>query len=127
MTTEPWPWLASINGNKKDLMVDDIAEKQYPAWVINRGLSYYPDTVMQSNFVNMHHHLDNRMAYDYLINSIRPRKRNEKWGQKNKSADLALICEYYGCDRRKGLTALSILTLDQIEAIKKKNNKGGVK
>ena len=45
----PFDYLNSINDTKQDLMVDDITEKQYNAFMVNRGLSYFPDTVAVAN------------------------------------------------------------------------------
>ena len=44
----PFDFLNEINQGKKDLMADDIdqqVEKQYNPFIINRGLSYFLDTI----------------------------------------------------------------------------------
>ena len=56
-------------------MVDDICEKAYNSFMVNRGLSYFPDTVVIANEMNKHHQIDNKLQYHYLINMIRKRKR----------------------------------------------------
>ena len=43
--------------------------------MVNRGLSYFPDTVIYANEMNRFHHLDGRLQYQFLINTIR--KRNQ--------------------------------------------------
>ena len=41
----PFEYLNAINTSKEDIMVDDITEKQYNAFMVNRGLSYFNDTL----------------------------------------------------------------------------------
>mgnify|MGYP000935935724 CR=1 FL=1 len=63
-----------INFGKKNLFKDDdknILEKDYNSFIINRGLSYFVDTVLYANEMNLRHELNNRMQNDYLLNSIR--------------------------------------------------------
>ena len=79
MTTNPFEYLTAINDTKKDVMVDDIAEKGYNAFMVNRGLSYFNDTVLFANEMNLNAHLDNRLQFDFLINIVRRRKRFSKW------------------------------------------------
>ena len=75
----PYQFLNSINHTKKDIMIDDIAEKQYVPFVINRSLSYFNDTVLMANEMNINHHIDNRLQFDFLLNIVRKKKRFSKW------------------------------------------------
>ena len=118
-------YLNSINDTKKDIMVDDLAEKDYNAFMVNRGLSYYNDTVIYANEMNKYAHIDSRMQYDFLKQIIRKRKRFSKWNKVDKSADVEVIKEYYGYSRDKAYQVLSILTKDQLDVIRKKISKGG--
>ena len=123
----PFEYLNSINNTKKDIMVDDIAEKGYNSFMVNRGLSYFADTVVIANEMNRHHHLDARMAYDFLINIVRKRKRFSKWIKPETVSDVEVVKEYYGYSNEKARQALSLLTSDQINDLKKKAYKGGRK
>jgi hypothetical protein len=123
----PFEYLNSINNTKKDIMVDDIAEKGYNSFMVNRGLSYFADTVVIANEMNRHHHLDARMAYDFLINIVRKRKRFSKWIKPETVSDVEVVKEYYGYSNEKARQALSLLTSDQINELKKKVYKGGRK
>ena len=71
----PFEYLKAINETKKDIMVDDIAEKEYNPFIINRGLSFFKDTILYANEMNIHHHLDHRVQFDFFINIIRKKKR----------------------------------------------------
>lgn len=123
----PFDFLNSINTTKKDIMVDDLTEKQYPAFMVNRGLSYFADTILYANEMNRYHHLDNRLQFDFLINTIRKQKRFSKWHKNESSEDVDAIKEYYGYSNEKARQTLSVLTQDQVIELKQKVYKGGKK
>jgi hypothetical protein len=127
--SNPFDYVNAISYTKKDLMTDtendELAEAGYAPFLTNRSLSYFPDTIMYANEMNMHHHLDNKLQFHYLINSIRPKKRFSKWAKKQEDNDLEAVKEYYGYNNAKGEAALSLLSPEQIQEIKRKLNKGG--
>ncbi len=123
----PFEYLNAINDTKKDIMVDDIAEKGYSSYMINRGLSYFNDTVLFANEMNRNHHLDHRLQFDFYINIIRKRKRFSKWMKPEVVSDVEVVKEYYGYSNEKARQALTLLTKDQINALEKKVSKGGRK
>ena len=123
----PFEFIKSINQTKKDLIKDEpLAEKDYKPFLVNRGLSFFQDTVLQVNEMNRLHFIDNKLQFDYLINSIRPRKRWSKWLKPDKIDNLEVVKEYYGFGNEKAKEALEILTDADIEYIKDKFIKGGV-
>ena len=123
----PFEYLNAINYSKKDMMVDDITEKEYNAFMVNRSLSYFPDTVFAANEMNIHHQIDSRLQFDFLINIIRKRKRFSKWDKKKINSDVEVVKEYYGYNEEKALQILSILSTDQLNELYKKVSKGGRK
>lgn len=127
MTTNPFDYLTAINDTKKDVMIDDIAEKGYNAFMVNRGLSYFNDTVLFANEMNLNAHLDNRLQFDFLINIVRKKKRFSKWFKPEIVSDLEVVKEYYGYNNEKARQALTLLSPENITIIKKKVNKGGTK
>ncbi len=62
----PFEYVNAINTTKKDIMIDELAEKAYNPFIINRSLSYFNDTVLMANEMNINHHLDNRLQFDFL-------------------------------------------------------------
>ena len=127
--SKPFDYLNSINTNKNNLMRDtyndDLAEKDYKPFLINRGLSYFQDTIMFANEMNFHSDLDNKLQYEFLLNIVRPRKRFSKWIKKEEDADLEAIKEYYAFGDQKAVQALSVLSEKDIEKIKTRLEKGG--
>jgi len=124
-------FIKSINTSKKkmeELNEDfETTEKNYYSFVINRCLSYFPDTIMQVNEMNMNSHLPAKMQYDFLVGSIRKRSRFHKWAKKNEDERIKDIAEYYGISSRKAVEAINILTDDQISLIQDVCKKGGNK
>lgn len=121
----PFEYVNAINLTKKDIMVDDIAEKAYTPFLINRSLSYFNDTVLFANEMNRYHHLDHRLQFDFFINIIRKKKRFSKWIKPQEIENLELIKEYYGYSNEKAKSVLSLLNNDQIEELKQRIYKGG--
>lgn len=121
----PFDYINSINSSKKDLMETKEDEKSYNSFMVNRGLSYFPDTIEYANTMNQLYHLDSKLQYQYLINIVRPRKRFSKWSKKKKDVDLELVMKYFGYNANKAKSALSILTPDDLKTIKKKLDEGG--
>jgi len=123
----PFDFLNDINYAKQNIMVDDITEKQYNAFMVNRGLSYFHDTALMANEMNLNAHLDNRLQFDFFINIVRKKKRFSKWNKPETVSDVEVVKEYYGYSNEKARQALTLLTKDQIEVLKKKVYKGGRK
>jgi hypothetical protein len=121
----PFEYLKAINETKKDIMVDDIAEKEYNPFIINRGLSFFKDTILFANEMNRYHHLDHRVQFDFFINIIRKKKRWSKWIKASDIDNLKLIKEYYGYSNEKAKSALSLMSNEQIEQLKQRIYKGG--
>jgi len=121
----PFEYLNSINHTKKDIMVDSISEKNYNSYVVNRSLSYFRDTVFYANEMNIHHQLDKKLQFHFLINTIRPRKRFSKWLKKSDPESLEVVKEYYGYSNEKARQVLSLLSVDNINELRLRMYKGG--
>lgn len=122
----PFDFINAINFDKKGLIVDDWSEKQYIPYIVNRGLSFGADTVIPANEMNSRPHLDRKLQFDFLINTIRPRKRYNKWVKADKVEAIELVKTYYGYSIEKARQALSILTSEQLDHLKQKLEKGGL-
>jgi hypothetical protein len=121
----PFDYLKSINETKKDIMVDDIAEKQYTPFMVNRGLSLFVDTVMYANEMNKFSHLDHRLQYDFYINTIKNRKRFSKWPKKLNDKNVDIIKQYYGYSTAKAEQVAPLFTKVQLNEMKRKMSHGG--
>jgi len=123
----PFEYINAINHTKQNVMVDDLAEKSYNSFMVNRGLSYFADTVLMANEMNRYHHIDNRLQFDFFINIVRKKKRFSKWNKPEIVSDVEVVKQYYGYSNEKSRQVLSLLTSEQIDELKKKVYKGGRK
>ena len=120
-------YLNSINYTKEPLMdtEDEQWEKKYPPFIVNKCLAPFQDTIMLVNEINQLHHLDKKLQYDFLLNSLRTRKRFAPWVKATKLENLEYVKEFYGYNNEKAKIALTILNDKQIATIKEKLYKGG--
>ena len=129
MSYELKDYLKSINETKENLMNSDdpMWEKKYSPYIINKCLAPFNDTIMLVNEINQRHHLDTKLQYDFLLNTIRSKKRYAPWVKADKLKDLEYVKEYFGYSNAKAKAALQILDNEQITTIKNSLNKGGRK
>lgn len=122
MKKRPFDFVKSINQTKEDLMTDtandEMAEKEYDPFIVNKALSFFPDTVILSNEMNQRSHLSNRMQFYFYLHSIRKKARFKEWPKKEKDSNIELIRKYFCYNDAKAQTALSMLTEDDIDKIK---------
>lgn len=123
----PFDFVNSIQFDKKELIVDEWSEKQYNPFIINKSLSFGADTVIQANEMNSRPHLDKKLQYDFLKNIIPAKKRFNKWLKKEKLEAIEIVKQYYGYNTVKAQEVVSILSQKQIDLIKQKLKKGGLK
>ena len=127
MSYELKEYLNAINFSKERLMdsEDEMWEKKYPAYIVNKCLSPFQDTVFLVNEMNMNHHIDNKLQFDFLLNTLRTRKRYTPWLKAKKEKYLEYVKEYYGYSNEKAKSALNILNDEQIKTIMNSLDKGG--
>ena len=123
----PFNYLNAINYTKQNIMVDDLTEKAYNPFMVNRSLSYFNDTVLFANEMNQHHHLDNRLQFDFFINIVRKKRRFSKWNKPETVSDVEVVKQYYGYSNEKARQVLTLLNTDQINELKRKVTTGGRK
>jgi hypothetical protein len=105
-------YLNAVNHTKENLLdtEDEDWEKKYPPFIVNKCVAPFPDTVMLVNEINQLPHLDKKLQFDFLINSLRPRKRYTPWRMAMILENLEYVKEYYGYSNEKAKSALDILT-----------------
>jgi len=129
MSYELKEYLNAINFTKKDLMKSEDKEwiKKYPAFIINKILSGFRDCINIVNLMNTYHFLEKDLQFQFLLNSIRSKKRFSPFLRASKLKDIECVKEYYGYSNDKAKSALDILTKEQLNLIKEKLFKGGTK
>lgn len=123
----PFDFLNSINDTKVNLLEEDPAKiKDYNPFIVNRSLSMFMDTVLLANEMNVHSKLDKDMQYTYFLGSINKRKRFSKWHKPETSDNLELIKTVYSVNNSRATEILKLLTEDQINLLKRQQEKGGI-
>ena len=124
----PFDFVNQILQGKKQLIVDDLTEKEYLPFIVNRSLSYHKDCVLYANEMNRRHFLDKKMQNDFLLNTIRSQKRPfAKWVKSEKSDDLECIKQVYQFSDTKAKEAARLLSKKQIQQLKEKTDIGGLR
>ncbi len=118
----PFALISSISNTKIDILEN---EKDYNAFMVNRGLSYFPDTVIYANEMNKFHHLDSRLQFDFLINIVRKRNRFSKWNKSVEGENLQVVKEYYGYSNEKARDVLPLLSNEHLNIIRGRIQHGG--
>tara|TARA_Y100000592_G_scaffold80373_1_gene127003 strand:+ start:2370 stop:2750 length:381 start_codon:yes stop_codon:yes gene_type:complete len=121
-------WLKSINETKTNLIDNDSTlESKYLPYIVNRCMSGQIDTLMFANEMNISNHLDNKLQYDFLLYTLRKKKRFSPWMRKDELSNLSIVKEYYGYSDEKARQVLPLLTEDQLNIITRRLNTGGLK
>jgi len=111
----------------KKRVITSENEKEYVPFIINRSLSLHADCIFVANQLNIMYDVDHLLQNDYGLNTIRAWKRPfQKWQKLESNDNLELVKEYYGYSAEKAKDALKLLTDTQIDAIKKRLDKGGI-
>lgn len=119
-------FLTSINKSKQPLMdEDEFAEKEYPAFPINRTLSYFADTVLYANEMNRRHWVDPKLQFDYLRNAVRKKSRFSRWHKTSVEDDVKVVQQVYGYSSQRAMEVVDLLTPEQMSELRQKLNTGG--
>ena len=124
----PFDFIKQINHGKKNLIDETpILEKEYVPFIVNRGLSFNHDTALYANEMNVMNHLDPKLQFDFLLNTIRPKKRWGKWIKRENNDTLELIKKYYSCSYEKARDYSTLLDDSQLDIIRQNIELGGLK
>lgn len=118
----PFDYLNSLNDKKTNLR-DSLED--YAPFIVNKGLSYYADTVLLANEMNINSHLDPKMQYDFLFGTISKGKRFSKWFKPEKDDDIKFLQEALSYNRMRAEEALRLLGEEGVAQMRKDLSKGG--
>jgi len=102
------------------------AERAYLPFMVNRGLSYFNDTVLLANEMNRYAALPVKMQYDFLKNTVRAKKRFSKWSKKmDDGADVQMLMQHYCYSAEKARDVLPLLSESALSSIRSSREHGG--
>lgn len=127
----PFDFIKAASETKKDLITSDDypsdIEKMYTPYVVNMGFSYFTDTILHANEMNMRHALFKGAQFHYYLGVLKNRKRYSKWYKLEKDADLDAIQTYYQCNRQIAKQYAKVLSPDELKVINTRVAEGGAK
>ena len=121
----PFDFVKSVSYDKKDLMVDEVEEKSYQPFLVNKALSYHQDSVFLVNEMNVRHSTDNRLQYLFFINTLRKRQRFSKWHKPYESKKLDTVKAYFGVSTKVAKEYLELINEKQYRELKESMKLGG--
>jgi len=125
----PFDFMNAASFTKADLIKDsenpDITEKQYNAYIVNRGFTNFEDTILHANEMNQRHELFPAAQFDYYRAVLRKRKRFSKWPKSDKDVNLDAIQEVYQCNRTVAKQYLKVLNEEQLQSVHDRLVTGG--
>ena len=123
-SSNPFAFVDSISQTKNNLMEEGVPEEEYNPFLSNRGLSYHIDTVLYAQEMNVFHFLDKRLQYEYLLHSVRQRKRWGKWSKADvqELEKVSLISWRYGVSTKKAKEIMTLFSDEQITTMRKQRN-----
>lgn len=116
----PFEFAKTIHETKQDLMGENPeTERDYNAFMVNRCLSYYGDTILFANMMNTRHGLPAKLQYDYLRGSISKRRRYSKWHKQDpdEAKKLAAVMKMFDMSRRKAIEAVRVIPADLLDSL----------
>lgn len=125
-------YLNSINTTKKNVMRDPEANPsviaQYPAYIINKLLSYHEDCVLIVNALNRlsKSNLDNQLQYEFLLHALSKKKRFSKLHREIVPENLAAVKKYYRYNTARAMEVLELHTEEQLKLIHAELSEGGI-
>jgi len=111
--------------NTKNEYTFDPDVKDYPAFIVNRCLSYHPDCIFWCNELNQLSTVTDEQHYAYLFHAIRKKNRFAPWAKATKDEVVEAIMKCYGYSKPKAIQASKILTNEQIQKILEYTDEGG--
>ena len=121
----PFDFVKSVSYDKKDIMVDDIEEKAYQPFLINKALSYHQDSVFFANEMNWRTHVDNRLQYLFFLNTLRKRQRFSTWSKPYISKKLDVIKKYYQISQKEAKEYVNLLSDKHLRELRNRMKIGG--
>jgi hypothetical protein len=120
--------LNSINITKDSDLIDDYNVTDYVPFLINRGMSFYPETILHANFLNSNAQLDRILQYKYYLSAVKKKKRFSKWLKNSKqSEDILIISKYYNISVNKAKEISDMITSEDLDNMRKYLDIGGSK
>lgn len=121
----PFDYSNNISQSTEDIWTDE-SESEYAPFMVNRALSQFYDTCMFAQEMNASFGLTNRMQYDFLRHSVKPKKKRfAKWHKPEKDAQIEALCQVFGISLDVARQYVSLISNEELKLIMEKTYTGG--
>lgn len=103
--------------NNKNYILDEDNEHELNSFMLNRGFSFFPDTIFLANEANVLN-LSGKNHYDFLYYTVDKKKRFSKWFKEEKNDDVDFIMEIFDITANKAKEYLSVLSDEDLQELK---------
>lgn len=107
---------------------ESLDEKEYASVIINKALSFSASTIHYSNFMNGAFDLPNKAQYDFYFHCLPKGVKTGRWkkAEDEENTDLiTFVSEYFDINNQTAEKYISLMSVEQLETIRIKMNKGG--
>lgn len=119
--------LPSLTG-KQYLYKEDYEDIEINLYLLNKALSYYPESVLFANDVNVEFQSSStKMVYDYYYYSLSKGKLPfKKWGKRSTGQkEVEVIRKVYSCNEKTALEYVKLIAEEDLNRIIKDNTDFG--
>lgn len=109
----PFAFVDAVSSTKRNLLEEGTPESEYNPFMVNRALSYFPDTILIATCATRMAHMDKRVQFEFLLNVVRPRRRFSKWVKREAEPEIDAIMRFYMYNRRRAVEASRHLSAEQ--------------
>ncbi|AYP28339.1 clamp loader of DNA polymerase [Serratia phage vB_SmaA_3M] len=111
----------AVAGVKVNLLEtnDPEIKKGFDPFMVRRALAQSKDVIVCAEEMNLLHHVDPWMQWNYAFYSIKPKKRYDKWSKKGAAnEDITLLCDYFQISPEKASDYMGFLPEEAIAEIR---------
>lgn len=111
---------------EKDPQWSSVSPKDYNSFLINRGISMFPDTVMLAAEMAIRHTCPVEWQFEFYKQAITPKKKRfAKWHKPEKDELVDLVMGAYQVNRRKAIAMSCLLDEEAVKTLKELTFRGG--
>ena len=107
--------IAAVSSTRP-LTYKDVHEREWPvdAFMMNRAFSLSEDSVLAANMLNQRPHLPADAHIAFYVNTLRARRRFEKWPKSLVDDETRTIARFYGISYREATQCHGIHTTEEV-------------
>lgn len=120
--SSPFDFVKSITTTKQSLYeIEEMFEKEYNAFIVNRALANSPQTVLFADIINQYQSLPKKLQYDFYMLGVPKQNKYLGWTKKDSSEIneelVKFVCEELNMSIQKAIEIIKLVGADNIEQL----------